>query len=368
MSARIVVFGATGYTGRLVAEALVERGERPVLAGRDAARLAAVAAPLGGLPTVVADASRSESVAAALEPGDVLISTVGPFTRLGGPAVQAAAGLGATYLDSTGEGAFIREVFERHDARARRTGARMLPALGYDWAPGNLAGALALREAGDAATALEVGYFLSGNDTLAMSAGTSATTVSSLADRSYTFRDGALRTERAAARVRSFDVEGRRRPALSVGATEQLSLPRLHDGVRNVDVYLGWFGGRTRALQAFGLGVGALTALPPGRSLLRALTARAARGRSGAGPDEAARSETGSVVVAVARAADGVPLAEVRLVGTNPYTFTARFLAWAAAEARAGRIKGTGALGPAEAFDLDVLERGMAEAGIERVE
>jgi len=113
--ARIVVFGATGYTGGLVAEALVGRGERPVLAARGADRVRALAAELGGLESAVADVGSPETVRALVERGDVLVATVGPFVRYGRPAVEAAVDAGALYIDSTGEPAFIREVFERYE-------------------------------------------------------------------------------------------------------------------------------------------------------------------------------------------------------------------------------------------------------------
>src|SRR4051794_36297329 len=108
---RIVVFGATGYTGRLIAEALVGRGERPVLAGRNAQRLASLAEELGGLETAVADVAQPETCGAMVQRGDVLVATVGPFVRYGRPAVEAAIAAGAHYIDSTGEPTFIREVF-----------------------------------------------------------------------------------------------------------------------------------------------------------------------------------------------------------------------------------------------------------------
>src|SRR6266566_9511847 len=103
MPGRIVVFGATGYTGRLVAESLVESGARPVLAGRSGDRLVALAGELGGLDTAVADVADPASVGALVESGDVLISTVGPFVKWGEPAVRAAISAGAQYLDSTGQ-------------------------------------------------------------------------------------------------------------------------------------------------------------------------------------------------------------------------------------------------------------------------
>jgi short subunit dehydrogenase-like uncharacterized protein len=84
MPSRIVVFGATGYTGRLVAERLVAQGARPVLAGRDEAALATLAARLGGLDHARADAMRQNSVFALVDAGDVLVSTVGYAGRTRG--------------------------------------------------------------------------------------------------------------------------------------------------------------------------------------------------------------------------------------------------------------------------------------------
>ena len=119
MSGRIVLFGATGYTGRLTAEAMVARGDRPVLAGRSPERLAALAAELGDLETAVADVADPATVRALVEAGDALVATVGPFARWGDPAVEAAIDAGACYIDSTGEPAFIRRVFERFGPRGR---------------------------------------------------------------------------------------------------------------------------------------------------------------------------------------------------------------------------------------------------------
>src|ERR1035437_2921878 len=94
------------------------------------------------------------SVGALVGRGDVLVSTVGPFARWGAPAVEAALAAGAHYIDSTGEGVFISRVFEEWGPRAASAGVGLLTAFGYDFVPGNLAGGLALAEAGgDAARA-----------------------------------------------------------------------------------------------------------------------------------------------------------------------------------------------------------------------
>src|SRR3954469_1200794 len=124
MSSRIVVFGATGYTGRLVAERLAAQGARPVLAGRDETRLGELAGRLGGLETARADALRRNSVFDAVQPGDVLVSTVGPFAKWGDAAVRAArAASGCVYLAPTGEPVFIRRVFEELGGPAARAGS-----------------------------------------------------------------------------------------------------------------------------------------------------------------------------------------------------------------------------------------------------
>ena len=156
-SGRVVLFGATGYTGDLTAREMVRRGMKPVLAARNGARVNALAEELGGLETQLADVSDPGSVAALVEAGDVLVSTVGPFSRWGRPALDAAISKGAHYLDSTGEGPFIRDVFEAYGPRAASAGVGLLTAMGYDYVPGNLAGALALREGGTDVRRLEIG-------------------------------------------------------------------------------------------------------------------------------------------------------------------------------------------------------------------
>ena len=83
MAGRIVLLGATGYTGRLVAAALAQRGAKPVLAGRDPAKLAPLAERLGGLETAKTDATDVAAVRRLVDRGDVLVTTVGPFVRLG---------------------------------------------------------------------------------------------------------------------------------------------------------------------------------------------------------------------------------------------------------------------------------------------
>jgi short subunit dehydrogenase-like uncharacterized protein len=361
MPPRIVVFGATGYTGRKTAEELVGRGQRPVLAGRSAERLATMAADLGGLDTAVADVAEPSSVANLVERGDVLVATVGPFVRFGRPAVEAAIEKGAHYLDSTGEPPFIREVFERYGLGAARAGVGLLTAMGYDWVPGNLAGALALERAGDAAVRIDTGYYNLGQ--AGMSGGTRASTVASLTEPVFAWRDGRIVTERAARRMRNFDVDGKQRPGVSVGTSEHFGLPRFAPQLREVNSYLGWFGPMSRPMQAFGAVGAAIGAVPGARNLINAAGARFVKGSTG-GPDEEALAKVRSHIVAVAYDEGGRELAEVHVAGVDGYTFTARMLAWASAKIAADGLPASGALGPVEAFGLRELERGAAEAGL----
>jgi short subunit dehydrogenase-like uncharacterized protein len=366
MAARIVLFGATGYTGELTARELAGIGERPVLAARSEARVRALADELGGLDWAVADVGRPETVRALVDRGDVLVSCVGPFARWGAPAVEAAIGAGAHYLDSTGETAFIRQVFTDYGPRAAAAGCGLVTAMGYDWVPGNLAAALALRDAGEGATRVAVGYFLvGGGGAGAMSGGTRASAAAVLLEPSFAWRGGRIVTERSGARARTFVIDGHARKAISAGSSEHYALPASFPGLRDVDVYLGWFGGASDALRAVSAGMALATKLPGVRGLLGEVVGRVVTGSSG-GPDAEARAQSRSVVVAEAADASGRVLARVRLAGVNGYDFTAGMLAWGARAAAGGRLHGTGALGPVQAFGLEALCEGARSAGIER--
>ncbi len=363
MAARIVLFGATGYTGRLTAEAMVERGMKPVLAARSRDKLETLAAELGGdLETQTADVSDPPSVAALVEHGDVLVTTVGPFARWGQPAAGAATTKRAHYIDSTGEPAFIREVFERYGPAADGAGIAMLTAMGYDWVPGNLAGALALDRAGELATRVDVGYFITGSGA-SMSGGTRASMVGAITAPAFGFRDGRVQTERGAKRVRSFRVGSKDLAGVSVGSSEHFTLPRVAPRLRDVNAYLGWFGPASRAMQGVSACTSVAMKVPGVEGLWNAAGERFVQGSTG-GPDAEARAKSGSHMVAIAYDAAGRALSEVHLKGVDGYTFTGRMLAWAAERAAGGGLRGTGALGPVDAFGLDQLVAGCAEAGI----
>ena len=370
MPGRIVLYGATGYMGGLTARAMVASGARPVLAGRHQGRLTALAEQLSRagdgveLETAVAGSEEPGPLRELIGAGDVLVSTAGPFLKVGRAVVEAAVDAGAVYLDSSGEPPFIRQVFEEFGPRAERTGAVLLTAFGYDYVPGNLAGALALEAAGPAAARVRVGYFVRGNIQKATSAGTRASVAGVLLEPGYSFRGGRVVTERTAAHVASFEIDGSRREAFSIGSSEHFALPRLrHQApLTDVRVYLGWFGAATELVYYASALAAPLERLPGVRGALDQVAHRIQRSRATPGAGETIRSD----VVAVAADARGRRLATVHLAGGDPYSFTAPVLAWAAGTAAAQGVRPAGALGPAEAFGLASLERACAEAGFRR--
>src|SRR3954453_6985920 len=361
MGSRIVVFGATGYTGGLIAERLTAAGEGPGLAGRSPDALSSLAGRLGGLEWVRADAMRQNTVFDLVGAGDVLISTVGPFAKWGLPAVRAAVAAGCVYLDSTGEPAHIRRVFEEFSGPASGSGAALLPAMGYDFAPGALAGGLAIEAAGSDAVRVDVGYYALGGDPASLSSGTRESLVGVTLGDGFAFRGGAVRGARVAERVRSFRVAGRRREAFSIGGAEHYGLPAAFPGLREVNVYLGWFGPLARPFQAGSL-VGTFVRRVPGATAGMRFFGERALGLLD-GPSAGTTPGTRSWIAAEAYDSSGRQLSEIHLAGSDGYDFTASFMALAAR----GGVSGTGAFGPVEAYGLARLEEGARLAGLERV-
>lgn len=361
---RIVVFGATGYAGGLAVDALRIRGLRPVLAARTEGKLAALAEQHGGLEYQVADVADPDSVRALVGPGDVLVTGVGPFEKVGWVAAEAAARAGAHYVDSTGEVGFVRELHRRHDAQARANGSVMLPAFGYDYVPGVLAGSLALEDAGERARSVDIGYFATGSLRNGLSQGTRKTVIDGMSLPVAVVHDGSLVDRRAAQDVVSFPVRGRRRAGILASGTEVLQLPLRYPQLRNVRVFNGWFPELARPMQTLSLGATALSRSALGRRAIEAVAPRLI-GPAG-GPDEAERARTRSVAVAVARSATGDVLAQVEVEGPSPYTVTADLMAMAADRLARGLGRTAGVVGPIDGLGADAFPAACAEVGLTR--
>jgi short subunit dehydrogenase-like uncharacterized protein len=142
----VVLFGATGFTGRLVAEVLLARaqagaGFRWALAGRSAERLAAVRQAIGApalVPLLTADATDPVALAALVQQTRVVITTVGPYTRHGTALATACAEAGTDYVDLCGEPLWMAQMVRQLQAPAAASGARIVFSCGFDSVPFDL--------------------------------------------------------------------------------------------------------------------------------------------------------------------------------------------------------------------------------------
>lgn len=145
----IVIHGATGFTGRLVAEYMARRypnganaeGIRWAMGGRSAEKLAGVRDEIGApadTPLVVTDLADSASLAALVGRTRLVLTTVGPYQLYGNELVAACAANGVHYVDLCGEPAWMRQMIDAHEAQAKRSGARIVFSCGFDSIPFDL--------------------------------------------------------------------------------------------------------------------------------------------------------------------------------------------------------------------------------------
>ena len=145
----VVVYGATGFVGKLTAKYLAEHapaGTRIALAGRSADKLEKVKGELGvDWPTIVADSQDRAALDELAASTTAVATTVGPYLKYGLPLVEACAAAGTHYADLTGEPIFIRRAIDLADEAAQASGARIVHTCGFDSIPSDL-GVLLLHE------------------------------------------------------------------------------------------------------------------------------------------------------------------------------------------------------------------------------
>ena len=145
----LIIWGASGFTGGLVVEYLLDRygigGDLNwAIAGRNRDKLTGLRAALvpsgqrRQLPIVIADSADPDSLTAMVERTEVVCSTVGPYARYGTPLVAACAEAGTDYCDLTGEPQWMARVIEAYQASAEASGARIVHTCGFDSIPSDL--------------------------------------------------------------------------------------------------------------------------------------------------------------------------------------------------------------------------------------
>lgn len=184
--AQWLIYGANGFTGKLIAEEAAKRGLKPVLAGRNRSQVEAIARDLGLASRVFAIES-VEQVAAAIDGIALVLNCAGPFATTADTVVQACISKGVHYLDISGE----PDMFELHLARddqAKATGSVVIPGVGFDVVPSDtLAKCLADRL--ENAVSLDMAFFGDG----AGSAGSAKTVLGMMSDKCKVRRDGKIK-------------------------------------------------------------------------------------------------------------------------------------------------------------------------------
>jgi short subunit dehydrogenase-like uncharacterized protein len=364
--ARIAVYGATGYTGRLVCSELLRRGfDDVVVCGRSAPRLREVVASLGvDWPVRCAAVDDAPALRKAFAGADVVVSCAGPFTFYGAPVIEAALDAGAHYVDTTGEQPYMRRVFEHLDGAAAAASRAVVPAVGFDYVPGDLIAALAARGC-EPVDELTIGYAVGG---FGMSRGTLRSGIEMLGEEGVDYRDGGWRPLRRAGLGETLDYGGEigEQPVVAYPGGEVVTVPR-HVDVRSIR--LRWTASTFAPHPALGRVVpltmplvGALLASPLGDLL------DAGVDRLPEGPAEDARRASRWTIVAEAAGADGSRGRAV-VSGGDLYGITAVIAVRAAELVAAADFSGAGVLAPAQAFDAEGFLRFLEPHGVEfRVE
>jgi len=356
----VVLYGATGYTGRLVTDELLRRGVDFVLAGRNAERLKRVSEEHGGgAPTRAASVDDPSALREAFDDATVVINCAGPFNRAGEPVVAAAVQTGSHYVDSTGEQTFMKLAFDRHGDEAERRGVGLVPGLGFDYGPGDCIARLAARGR-EPLEEVTVAYAVKG---FGATRGTLRSGLGMMSEEAVEYRDGDWHPAPRGVMRASFPFpEPLGRLAVSpYPAGEQLTVPR-HTDTKKVTTYLTTASASPHpALEPvvpFMLPVLGVALRTPLNGLLdRAI------GALPEGPGEDDRRAARFTIVAVARDSEGRE-SRGTVRGEDVYGLTALLLVYGAEQMGDAGYDRAGPLGPAAAFDPEALLNRCGDIGL----
>jgi short subunit dehydrogenase-like uncharacterized protein len=342
----IALYGATGYTGRLVAHELAEMGADFVLSGRNEAKLEALAEELGRTaPVQAASIEDPASLRSVFDGATAVINCAGPFTNFGEPVLKAAIETGTHYLDTTGEQSYMHMVFKRYGAEAERKRVAAIPAMGFDYLPGDLLAALTCEGMGH----IECVYLAYTQRGFKPTHGTALSALEMMKGGDLEYRRGAWRPAPATygrGRHDFGDGWGEQRMA-RYPAGEQITVPR-HVDTANVRTTI-----NASTLTGSEKLAGALPLLahPLGlasRTPLKRLMMAAVR-RAPEGPGEEDRRRVEFKIDCTARSRNSIR--EGHVSGTDVYGLTAASIARGAMIVASRGFNRRGALAPAQAFD-----------------
>lgn len=340
----IALYGATGYTGKLTAAELKRLGADFVLSGRNREKLESLRDELGAeIPIQPASLDEPEQLRALLADCAAVIDCAGPFMLHGEPVLRAAVDTGTHYLDTTGEQTYMRLAFDTYGSLAERAGTVVIPAMGFDYVPGDMLAALTAEGMGEV-DEVTLAYAPAG---FKATRGTALSAIEIFKGGSVEWRKLQWLPAPGGLATSSFEFGeplGRRKMA-SYPAGEQITVPR-HVPTRRVRTLLTL---ATVAPGPFGAVAGVLsrpTQLALRTPLRKALGAAISRLPEGPSPDERAAAKF-TIVCEVTR---GKTKRRGVVRGRDVYGLTAAAVAEGALTAAKGGISSSGALAPAQAF------------------
>jgi short subunit dehydrogenase-like uncharacterized protein len=341
----IAVYGATGYTGRLVTAELVEAGAELVLSGRNRRKLDALAQNTEG-EVAVREATLDDpaSLRALLADCAVVVDCAGPFVRYGEPVLATAVETRTHYLDTTGEQPYMKLAFERYSSSASDAGVAVIPAMGFDYVPGDMIASLTAEGMGEL-DEVTLHYCWQG---FVPSQGTARTTLEIISDPGVEWRDGIWQTAQGGVNRGAYEFPAPvgRRGMIRYPAGEQITVPR-HIPTRNVRTTINASAFASEKLAP----LFAVMMRPAGLAMRTPLkrVAQAAVSRLPEGPSAEQREGMRSMIVCLAKRGEVQRLGVVTC--RDVYGLTAAAIRQGAMIAAGPDFQGRGALAPSQAFD-----------------
>ena len=348
----ITLIGATGFTGTLIARELKRLGCPSRLAARDSNKLKKLATELGSqFDTLEVDVTSDSDIKRALDGSTVVINCAGPFNGLSEPVVREAAHRGVHYLDTTGEQAFIRYIFEQLDGEARRSGAALVPGCAFEYALGDAAAELSA-EGLQPCDEIEIAYAIKGFGT---SRGTRQSIAKGMGSPGFQYSNSALEPTSSTpiSRVVSFPKSGRR-TALSVPFGEAIMVPR-HVATQNVTTLM-VLPIPALLLTAVSSLAGLILRSPLGGPLIR----EAGKGSFGPSAEDREKSEFEILSTAIR----GDRRRRVVVSGRDPYGLTATIAAFVASLLHEGKALDIGAVSPSMVAGAKGILAATSAAGV----
>ncbi len=346
----VVLYGATGYTGRLVAKDLARQGARFGIAGRSRDRLEGLREDLDAQPPVFeANIEDHPALVDLAERAPVLASAAGPFKDLGPPVFEAALEAGSHFVDTTGEQGYLRWASQQHE-RARDHEVTAVNATGFDVVPSDMAAVLSTRPLDDAET---VEIALSTNSRL--SDGTQRTMAATTGDW-WEYKDGSYKNAVPGRHARTFPFPDKDEDAWGIFIPwgDVATAPR-STGARNVRTYFVLPEDRVKRYHRLWPLQALVSKLP---FLDRLLKARAPDERDGPSPED--RDDSWFTILAEARSPSG-ERSHAIVEGKDPYGLTGAATSRTALALARDEVDEHGVLTPMQAFEPDQAQKMLPE-------